>query len=207
MSPPHAEPLENPFSTRRVKPGAVPYLFANGDSAAGLVERLAANGWRGEIVGPHGSGKSTLVQTLLPELKARGREPLYIQLREGVRRLPLNGPTLAASPENTVVVVDGYEQLGWWARWKLRRLCRRCGLGLLATAHVPTGLPPLYQVTASRDLADRVVGALLADRPDAQPVITSTAIEQAWQAAGGNLRETLFLLYDVYERSRRNREA
>ncbi len=54
----------NPFSTRFVRPGALAYRFPPGESAATLVERLAASGWRGQIVGPHGSGKSTLVAAL-----------------------------------------------------------------------------------------------------------------------------------------------
>ena len=36
----------NPFSTRFVRPGAIPYVFADGQTAESLVARLARLGWR-----------------------------------------------------------------------------------------------------------------------------------------------------------------
>ena len=78
----------NPFATRFVRPGAIPYRFANG-----LVGRdrasLRQHDWRGEIVGPHGSGKSTLVQTLIPPLKEAGRDVRLFVCRRVNRDCPL----------------------------------------------------------------------------------------------------------------------
>ncbi len=65
----------NPFATRHVRPGAIPYRFAPGSAAEGVVERLAAADWQGQIIGPHGSGKSTLLATLLPAIESAGRHP------------------------------------------------------------------------------------------------------------------------------------
>ncbi len=75
VEPPTAE---NPFSTRHVRPGALSFLFARGDSTAALVEQLQRNGWRGQITGPHGAGKSTLLATLVPELQRAGRQPVAL---------------------------------------------------------------------------------------------------------------------------------
>ena len=109
----------NPFATRHVRPGAIPYCFPPGIDAARLVERLAAAGWRGQIVGPHGSGKSTLLATLLPAIEGRGRHPRLIALHDGQRRLPERLERMPTLDEPTVIVVDGYEQLGLWWRWRL----------------------------------------------------------------------------------------
>ena len=63
----------NPFSTRYIRPGAIVYQFAEGDSAAAMIDRLTACGGRAQIIGPHGSGKSTLVATLIESLRQSGR--------------------------------------------------------------------------------------------------------------------------------------
>src|SRR5579859_6457327 len=82
------KPRSNPFSTRCVRPGAIPFRFPPGESAATMVDRLERQGWWGQIVGPHGSGKSTLLAALLPELRRR-RALVTTSLHEDRRRLPL----------------------------------------------------------------------------------------------------------------------
>ena len=66
-------PISNPFATRYTRPDAREYLFPPDVNADSLIARLSASAWWGQITGPHGSGKSTLVQTLLPRLQAAGR--------------------------------------------------------------------------------------------------------------------------------------
>jgi len=104
--------VSNPFSTRFIRPGAIRFLFPDGESAALLVQRLRENRWGGQIIGPHGSGKSTLLATLKPELETAGRQVLWITLHQGERRLPaLDRRSLGPT---TQLVIDGYEQLSWW---------------------------------------------------------------------------------------------
>ncbi len=55
---------DNPFCTRWVRPGAIPFLFPPGENAEELADRLRQAGWWGEITGPHGSGKSALLAAL-----------------------------------------------------------------------------------------------------------------------------------------------
>ena len=66
-------PISNPFATRYTRPDASEYLFPPDGGADLLIARLRESAWWGQITGPHGSGKSTLVQTLLPHLEAAGR--------------------------------------------------------------------------------------------------------------------------------------
>ena len=94
----------NPFATRHVRPGAIPYCFPAGVDARQLVERLAAAGWRGQIVGPHGSGKSTLLATLLRTIEQGGRRPLLIALHDGQRRLPERLERMPNLDERSVIV-------------------------------------------------------------------------------------------------------
>jgi hypothetical protein len=193
----------NPFSTRFIRPGALSFLFAEGESALTLVEKLRGHHWRGQIVGPHGSGKSTLLAALLPALDAAGRKVISLSLHQGQRRLPpLDREALAAT---TQLVIDGFEQLSWWSRWRVRWLCRRRSAGLLVTAHADLGLPTIYRTQPSEALAQRVVSALL---PSAEQEISPADVSRAYTAAAGNLRETLFALYDVYQaKTQRQSEA
>ena len=192
----------NPFAVRCVRPGAAPYLFPDGLDAAALVRRFAALGWRGAVVGPHGSGKSTALASLAPALAAAGRTPWQVTLHDGRRTLPgeawrdLRGLT----PGDAVVaVIDGYEQLGWLARRRLRLLCWRRGHGLLVTAHGPVGLPVLLRTEVAPETARRVIDRL---RPGGEAPSEADLARrlQAWQ---GNFREVLFEMYDEYERSER----
>jgi hypothetical protein len=195
----------NPFATRHVRPGAIPYLFPPGEHAARVVERLRANGWRGQIVGPHGSGKSTFLAALLPELSRVGRIPLLVALHDGQRRLPPETrPALRALHPAGIVVIDGYEQLGCWSRFWLERSCRRRSWGLLVTAHRSVGLPGLLRTSVTLETAWRIVEHLL---PDPTGLINPTDVAVRLAARAGNLREVLFELYDLIETRRRQPPA
>jgi hypothetical protein len=163
----------NPFATCWTRPGALPFHFAEGESAAALIATLAAHGWWGEIIGPHGSGKSTLLATLAPQLAAAGRP---------------------------VRVVDGYDGLAWIARWQLRRRCRRMGHGLLVTAHQTTGLPKLVELSPSLTLVQQLASELSAGSSTS---VSPVDVAASYAKHGGNAREILFDLYDRHEALRR----
>ncbi len=109
---------DNPFATCWTRPGALPFRFADGQSAELLVAKLADQGWWGAIVGPHGSGKSSLLESLKPAIEEAERRVIAIALRDGQRRLP---PYFfeACEGSRSLAVIDGYEQLGRWERLKL----------------------------------------------------------------------------------------
>lgn len=188
-------PTENPFSSRFVRPGALPFLFPPGDSAEAIVARFAASGRRGAIVGPHGSGKSTLVETLLTQLRDEGREVRVCLLRNGERTLRCGFD--AGLQTGDVLVVDGYEQLGLLGRLALRRVVRRAGCGLLVTSHRPVhGLATLFAARPTSATTVALVERLTAVQ--AGP-IASTDVERLFDEHGGDVREVLFALYDLYE--------
>jgi hypothetical protein len=190
---------ENPFSARRLRPGAIGFRFPAGESLATLLERLCAYGWRGQIIGPHGSGKSTLLAALAAELSRAGRRTAGVELHDRQRRLP-RSLDLARLAPGTLVMIDGYEQLARWNRWRLKRTCRRRGLGLLVTAHRDVGLPTLLATATSVALAEDIVRELLGDQGFS---LDTEQIAAPWDRHGGNVREVLFDLYDLYEQRRR----
>jgi hypothetical protein len=184
----------NPFATARVRPGAIAYRFAPGESVTTLVDRLRACRWRGQIVGPHGSGKSTLLAALVPALEAAGRRTLLVPLAEDQRWLPRHVSSASLGSAG-LLIVDGYERLCRPARWLTGWLCRARGWGLLATAHRDLGLPTLAAPRPDLPTAQAIVQSLLIG---SDGVIAHAEVEEAWHRHGGNLREALFDLYDLY---------
>ncbi len=199
-------PESNPFSTRFTRPGAIPFCFAaagavdawtDGDQPRldQLVSRLRAENWRGQIVGPHGSGKTTLVHSLLPRLEAAGRRPHLITLRDGQRGVPRRSWPSRPLVSRDLVLIDGYEQLSWLGRLAVWLRCLRSGAGLLVTTHRPVRLPEIYRTGTNLPLAEHLARRLLAGNPRLEP----GAVASAYEAARGDLRETWFRLYDLYE--------
>jgi len=200
----------NPFATRWVRPGVIPFYFADGPNAAALVEKLSESRWRGAIIGRHGSGKSTLLAALIPFIESAGHPVRMISLHDRQRSLPAEFTRLIhgndGSIRSTMLVVDGYEQLGWQARRQLRATCRRNECGLLVTAHRASaagGLPILYCTQASLETVQHLVKHEL---PSHGGLIEPRDVATAFEAHQGNVRETLFALYDLFERRRHARQ-
>jgi energy-coupling factor transporter ATP-binding protein EcfA2 len=199
MNGENAFPAENPFCTRRIKPGALDFLFPPDETLQTILDRVRANGGWGEIVGPHGSGKSTLLAALIPAIQASGRRTQLIELHDGERRLPVNLRRIAETGDSLVLLVDGYEQLSRLSRFWLKRHCRRCGWGLIVTSHRPVGFPRLFDAAVTPKLAVRVVETLL--QPTGR-TLSPSEIESRFARHEGNLRELLFELYDWFEHCR-----
>jgi hypothetical protein len=196
---------ENPFCTRCIRPGAVEYCFPAGVSVEDLVDRLCVNHWRGQIVGPHGSGKSTLLAQILPAIEQAGRQPVLFELHDGQRRMPggwRRNTELSASAAPPIIVVDGYEQLSTWNRFLLKLYCSRRHFGLFVTSHAPVDFPEIFRTYTSLEMAQQVVRQLIQNK---QMTISSEIIGELFDRHGGNIRELLFDLYDLFEQKTRNK--
>jgi hypothetical protein len=190
------EVRSNPFATRFVRPGAVPFFFPPGLDAAALVARLRVLGWRGAIIGPHGSGKSTLLESLCHGLERAGRAVIRFTLHDGQRGLSAPRVDARCWTSDTIIAIDGYEQLNRWNRWRLARRCRRSRCGLLVTSHRPTSLPELFRTEVDCDLLERIVARLLEGK---DRLISCDDVGQVFSRYRDNAREALFALYDLHE--------
>jgi hypothetical protein len=195
--PPLHLDLSNPFCASRLRPGTIDFIFEAGKSAGQLADILEAHAWWGEIIGCHGTGKSTLLAALTRTIEARGRLVKSITIVAGERRLPRAFFTsLRPTAGLGVAVVDGFEQLDAWNRLRLKRFCRKHSVGLVVASHRSANLPHLYETAVDDDRAWRVVQRLQSGFP---PRIESGDLTARLARHQGNLREALFDLYDLYE--------
>lgn len=190
---------ENPFATRFTRPGN---RFVEPDGIAGvesLSERFLQSGKCGQIVGPHGCGKTCLVYAMTGSLQAAFREMHLIVIRRH-GWLGLSSEKMAVlygSGDNDLLVVDGIESLSPIQRWCLVGSCRYRDCGLLLTTHrVLPGVPVLKKLMPNFAHFEKIVADLA---PSSHAMLRSKAVRDAYDRNGGNYREGLMFLYDVFQ--------
>jgi hypothetical protein len=191
---------DNPFASCWTQPKSQAYQFHAGESVDLLISRLENQGWWGQVFGPHGIGKSTLLTTLARELSCRGYDiqPHPLRGAQCLRRREFTtSPTVN---RRTIVIVDGYEQLRPWSAVWLQIRCRWTGAGLLVTTHQPCSLPVLACLLPDLEVVQRLVAKLSQHTPTS---VTRSVVKASYMAHCGNVREILFDLYDRHERYRR----
>ena len=121
----------NPFcALRACPPGTIEFVFEPGKSLQQLVDALEANAWQGQIIGVHGTGKSTLLASLTVAIEDRGRSVSSATLCDRTTTSAAEFfRSLRASAGQGVAAVDGVEQLHTWNRLLLKRFCRDMAWG------------------------------------------------------------------------------
>lgn len=196
----------NPFAVCWTQPGAIPYV-PNEISIRELLQQLTQHAYSGQVVGPHGVGKSTLVTALRNALHADGITTAAMTFARGKDHPPL--PLL---PSRGVLFVDGFEQLHFAGRLKLIYQCRQQRCGLVVTLHREITrispwqswrrLPVLARLAPDFKVAQQLFTLL---KENSSTSVTSEDLVSSYHRCRGNLREVWFELYDLHEqRSRQN---
>jgi GTPase SAR1 family protein len=192
----------NPFSTRFIRPDVCEYAFSPQESLKDILSRLDAAGGRGQIVGPHGCGKSTLMNALKRHFESQGIAVRHVMLTSSSAKLPkqFTSPINALDHSDgagSLLLLDGYEQLNWWQRMRLRWRCRHLKCGLIVTCHRDLGLPTIAALTPDIERLRLVVSQLIS-AASGRP--SEDELEQIYQVSKCDIRECIFQLYDWYER-------
>ena len=172
---------DNPFASGRVE--RLRYRLPEGLTWERLLERLADLRHRAALVGPHGRGKTTLLEELAPRLTARGFRVRSVTLRQDERRVDWSRLRLKA---DEILLFDGAELLGRFAWLRVRLSCRRAG-GLIVTSHRPGLLPTLLECNTTPELLAGLVRELTGEELET---------EELFARHGGNLRLVFWEMYD-----------
>ena len=176
---------ENPFRSDRLL--SLRYRLQQG-SWEDLLARFASLGRRAAIVGPQGTGKTTLLEDLAPRFRDAGYRVRELRLDE---ETPGYDPAVLESlTPRDVILFDGAEQLGRFAWSSFERRSRGAG-GLLITVHQPGRLPTLLETQTSPELLAGLVDQILGAGSAARPLASALFAKHR-----GNLREALRDLYD-----------
>ena len=168
---------DNPFATDRVL--QLRYRPRPGDSWDAILADLAALNYRAALVGPEGTGKSTLLEDLAGKLTAAGRQVLYCRAPD----LPRD---LGAAD---IVCVDSAEVLSWWPWQRLRYRTR----GLVVTLHQPGRLPTLRRCATDTGLLAELLATLHPVLPASERAALATELQRRHT---GNVRAALRECYD-----------
>jgi hypothetical protein len=183
---------DNPFATARVH--QIRYRLPGGLTWEELLARLKSMNWRGAIVGPEGTGKTTLLEDIEPRLRECGFEVVWLRLtREKPRFSSATLAQLALLQARHIVLFDGAEQLSRWKWWRFLRGVRGAG-GLLITSHRPGLSPTLLECKTAPELLAEIVANLLNKTPEACRAQAGCLFHKH----RGNLREALREMYDVW---------
>jgi len=184
---------DNPFRSERIL--QVRYQFVGELDWERLLERLDAFNCRGAIVGPKGTGKTTLQEDLADRLQAKGKRIHWLRFRRENRDTARR--QIAAlrrrGRANELLFVDGAEQLSWFWWHRLQQVASGCS-GLVINTHTPGRLPTLIECHTTPALLQDVVSQLV----PAAGTPSTDELDDLFTQHAGNLRGCLRELYDCW---------
>jgi hypothetical protein len=193
-------PAENPFRAQQIRPGRIPFLLPVGDTWTQVLQRFADAGRRAEVIGPHGSGKSSFVREFTRMLDERGDHCRIWKAADQRYRVPAIAGLLIRLRPATILVLDGFDRLTVFARWFVRLWTKFRSCGLIVTAHAGTGLPLLLATNVTAREARHALQHLLPEFETAWG--KQLDVETLLRDHDGNLREVLFHLFDTWQDQR-----
>ena len=179
----------NPFATAHLE--RIPFRFPPGISWDSLLKRLDELRWCASIVGGNGTGKTTLIEQLIPHLEARGFQPVIFRLQteSGMGEKDRLVEKLHDVKAPGFILLDGGEQLST-RQWLPIRGAASKAAGFIVTVHRTSRLPVALELETSPKLLKALVESLTGGAlPDGEA-------EKLFQRHRANLRDCLRELYD-----------
>jgi energy-coupling factor transporter ATP-binding protein EcfA2 len=162
------------------------------------------------IVGPHGSGKTTLLHDLAPALQSQFQQVHRILLHSPTspgaganRRQQRENAALVAGQQrtatkNSLLIIDGMEQLAATTRWRILRRAKHHGHHLLATSHRQLrGLNTIFETSSDARIIAALTSMLIKNSPLELRRAIDAELCRRHPTTVVNVRELWFDLYDV----------
>lgn len=182
----------NPFSSKRLEQLRYRPTQITIDEMLTKLPRIA---YRGEIVGPHGSGKTTLMLQLSRRLSANGHKIKHVFVNDTNPLTADARKDLSASLKpSEIVLLDGADHIGILAWKTLKRHIFNANAGLIITTHKPGMLDSLVECSTTPKLLTDIANELV-------PIQTSMhddLINSIYARHNGNIRDCLWQLYDIW---------
>ena len=180
----------NPFSTRFIRPDCLAYHTVPEWEPGVVWAKLRDANFVGQIVGPHGAGKTALLHQLTDRFSSAGIRWQWHTVRAGDRFSP------SRLSMSELTCLEGAELLSRWNLWRILRRARRGYRIILTTHRVLRSIAVIANLEPRLETAQSIAKNLLAGR---DCLIDADEVERCYKKHRGNLREMLLELYDVYD--------
>jgi nucleoside-triphosphatase THEP1 len=183
---------QNPFRTECIL--KIRYQLAP-QELNDLLATWARHHYRGALIGPHGHGKTTLLEDIQQYLKKENKKIILLRLSSDKPYLDLKQWEFIQTSikDQHFILLDSAGCLNFWQFHRFLTLSKKAP-GIIVTTHHRTRLPTLRYCKTSPETLVKIVSQLLHAKltPDIQLLNT------LYQKHQGNIRECLRELYDVY---------
>jgi len=186
------KPSDNPFRSGCVDGLAYQPVRSSWNE---IERRLEQCRFRGAIVGPHGHGKSTLMEQIGQRFASRANRQAgyrdgnyyYFPIKPDAEQLAMLRAAIREYPR--LLLIDGYDLLGW--RDRMRVVFR--GKPTLVTSHQRTPLATLLICRTTPTLLGELIGRL---SPEVRGLLGDEQVAELHERHAGNVRDALRELYD-----------
>lgn len=179
------KPSQNPFRSSALK--QLRYCI-DADELSALLSKIKDLNYRACIKGPHGTGKSTLLDDIAMGLKQAGHNINWHYIHRQMSSTEKNAvlSSIINNKGGAIHCLDGGEVLGFFSWNLLIQTSARKKIPLLATTHYPCLLPVLFETKRDIELMLTLSRRLAAD--EWSETLKQTVIE-AYKRHRGNVRE------------------
>ncbi len=193
--------IHNPFSTRFIRPGVIPW-HSTTTSPSALLNTLKDFDNRVIISGPHGSGKSTLLNHFCSLARVQGHEVCYLRCHSWIDAMRAIRLFVDVSPRHDFVCIDSFEMLSFFG-WFLCLIADLRGIGVVVTVHERPWWctwPVLVNTKTRFKTFDKLVQELMTKCSRTEMInFSKEMLQDVFKRNSGNFRESFFELYDHYE--------